>query len=183
MNPSPHGPTLERIATARELAALAHLLPDDDHAARDQLASVADLLGGVWPNPEAALLGAWRVARATAAPYLGTLAAGVVLCLHGRPLEQPEGFQVPHAARLAALVAFVPGGESLARSALWKAAECLSAPHIDARAALSQAQRAASAGQSTPLATLGQALALVLCAPPAETVLAELGAWPRGRAS
>lgn len=171
------GLTLERIATARELAALAPLLPGDDNTARDTLANVADLLGGAWPNPEAALLGAWRMARSTSAPYLRQLAAGVVLCLHGRAVAEPQGFQAVASAGLAELVAFVPGGDSLARSALYRVAELLQPAHRDPRAALAQAQRAATAAPCAPLATLAQAVALVLCAPPAETVLAELGAW------
>jgi hypothetical protein len=169
--------TLERIAIARELALLAPLLPGDDDPARDTLANCADLLAGVWPNPEAALLGAWRTARGTQAAHLGMLARGVVLCLHGRAVERPQVFQAVPAAHLATLVDFVPGGESLARSALYRAVEMLRPPRCDPHAALAQAQRAAAAAPCAPLATLAQAVALVLCAPPAETVLAELGAW------
>lgn len=176
-NPYPStGPAPDRIAHARALAALAPQLPGDDSTARDALAGIAILLGGKWTHPEAAVIGAIRLVATSPSNYLRQLAAGVVCSLHVRPVGAPLAVRASDAAGVAVLVSFVLGGDGPARDALYEVADLLMQATPDLDRALMLALDASAA--EGVIATLAKAVAMTLCAPANEEVLAEIGWGP-----
>lgn len=167
-----------RIANARRLAELAPQLPGDDFTARETLAGITILLGGRWVHPEAAALGAIRLAGSSPSKYLRQLAAGVLCSLHGRSVACPSSARAGDAAGIAALVSFLPGGDWAAREALYDVATLLTQVRPAVDRALSLALEVANSGHGGDFATLARAVALTLCAPTNEVMLAEIGCGP-----
>lgn len=170
------GPTPDRIANARALAALAANLPDDDQAARDVFAGITTLLGRPWPMPEAAVLGATRLAASSSSEWLRRLAAGVVCALHVRPMDAPRLDRCAEAHGLASLGVLLLDEASAAFPSLCRVAGLLNSATPDVSKAFDLALHAAGIAEAgSTAATLARAVAMALCSPAPATVLAEIG--------